>query len=55
MMIEFNALNVVNVIALCLMLFFWGLSIDRSEETQKVSKMIHWFFLAVVWICILVR
>ena len=37
-MIELTVLNVIHVIACMLMVFFWGMSIDREEEMREIAK-----------------
>lgn len=53
--IELTVLNVIHIIACMLMAFFWGMSIDREEEMRKIAKGLWYFFLAIVWICILIK
>lgn len=37
-MIELSALNIIHIASYMLMVFFWGLSTERTERTQKNSK-----------------
>ena len=53
--IELTVLNVIYIIACVLMVFFWGMSIDREEEMRKIAKGLWYFFLVIVWICILIK
>lgn len=54
-MIEFNALFMVQVIALCFMIFFFGLSRERSEKTEKTAGKLWKLFAVIVWIFILTK
>lgn len=54
-MIELTVLNVIHIIACTFMVFFWGMSIDREEEVRKITKGLWYFFLVIVWICILIK
>lgn len=54
-MIELTVLNVIHIIACMLMVFFWGMSIDREEEMRRIAKELWCFFLVIVWICILIK
>lgn len=54
-MIEPTILNLVQIIALCIMLFFWGVSIDSDERARKIANTIWHFSLIIVWICIFLR
>lgn len=54
-MIELSVINIIHIFSCMLMVFFWGLSIERSERTQKTAKALWDFFLVVVWICILIK
>lgn len=54
-MIELSALNIIHIASCMLMVFFWGLSTERTERTQKTAKALWYFFLVVVWICILIK
>lgn len=53
MMIELTVLNVIHLIACLLMIFFWGMSINRNEQTRETAKSLWHFFLIIVWVCIL--
>lgn len=54
-MIEFNALFAVQVTALLLMIFFIGLSRERSEKTEETAGKLWKLFMVIVWICILTK
>ena len=54
-MIELTVINFVNVIAVILMVFFAGLSIERTERTKEVSGVLHKIFLVITMICVFVR
>lgn len=54
-MIELTVLNVIHIIACMFMAFFWGMSIDRGEKMRKNAKGLWYFFLVIVWICILIK
>ena len=54
-MIELTVLNVIQIISLVCMVFCFGLKLDRSEHTRQIASGFHWFFLVILWICILVR
>lgn len=54
-MIELKVLNVIHIVACLFMIFFWGMSIDREENMRKKAKMLWYFFLMVVWVCILIK
>ncbi len=54
-MIELTVLNVIHIIACMLMDFFLRMPIDREEEMRKIAKGLWYFFLVIVWICILIK
>lgn len=54
-MFELTVINVIQIIAMVCMMFFWGLSMERSRKTQEIAKMAWWISLVIMWICILVR
>lgn len=54
-MIELTVINVIHLIAVLFMVLFWGMSIDRTEETREKAKIIWYFLLIIVWICILIK
>lgn len=37
-MIELSALNIIHIASCMLMVFFWGLSTERTERTQKQQR-----------------
>lgn len=50
-MIEPMKLDTVCIIVCLFMTFFWGMSIDRKEESRKIAKKIFRVLLVIVWVC----
>ena len=49
-MIEPTPVNIVRFLALCGMLFFWGMSTEVSDETRKMAKVLWFVLLAAIWV-----
>lgn len=50
-MTESIELSVVRIVVCLFTTFFWGMSIDRKEESRKIAKKIFHVLLAIVWVC----
>ena len=54
-MIFFSFIYVIQLISVCAMCFFWGMSLQITERTRRMAHKLWMFFLTIVWICILIR
>ena len=53
-MIEPTPINIVRILALCGMLFCWGMSTEVSDRTREIAKVLWLALIAFIWIVDLV-
>ena len=54
-MIELKTIDVIEIVALFLMTFLLGVSLNRTEKIRKIAQILQLISLAVVWICIFIK